>query len=58
MQRFLITVTTINFSGLVNPTVTNLFLKSDGTISNLNGFGTVSGARDPRIMQLAMRFVF
>jgi hypothetical protein len=50
--------TTVNFSGLVNPTVTNLFLKPDGTINNLNGFGTVSGARDPRIMQLAMRFVF
>jgi len=50
--------TTVNFSGLTNPTVTNLFLKPDGTINNLNGFGTVSGARDPRIMQLAMRFVF
>jgi pullulanase/glycogen debranching enzyme len=49
---------TVNFSGLVNPTVTNLFLKPDGTINNLNGFGTVSGARDPRIMQLALRFVF
>lgn len=49
---------TVNFSGLVNPTVTNLFLKADGSINNLNGFGTVNGARDPRIMQLAMRFVF
>jgi len=50
--------TTVNFSGLNNPTVTNLFLKADGSINNLNGFGTVSGARDPRIMQLVMRFVF
>jgi hypothetical protein len=29
-----------------------------GTINNLNGFGTVSGARDPRIILLVMRFVF
>jgi hypothetical protein len=50
--------TTVNFSGLTNPTVTNLFLKPNGTINDLNGFGTVSGARDPRIMQLVMRFVF
>ncbi|HEV3198968.1 MAG TPA: hypothetical protein VGZ73_13720, partial [Bryobacteraceae bacterium] len=49
---------TVNFSGLVNPTVTNLYLKPDGTVNNLNGFGTVNGARDPRIMQLAMRLVF
>jgi hypothetical protein len=39
-------------TGNANPTVTNLFLKPNGTINNLNGFGTVSGARDPRIMQL------
>jgi hypothetical protein len=34
------------------------FSKPNGTINNLNGFGTVSGARDLRIMQLAMRFVY
>ncbi len=49
---------TLNLSGLVNPVATNLYLKSDGTINNKNGFGTVSGARDPRIMQLGMRFQF
>ena len=37
--------TNSNFSRLSNPTVTNLFLKADGTINNLNGFGTVNGAR-------------
>jgi hypothetical protein len=30
---------------------------SPGAINNLIGFGTVRGARDRRIMQLAMRFV-
>jgi hypothetical protein len=49
---------TLNFSGLNNPTMTNLYLKSDGTVNNINGFGTVSAARDPRIMQLGMRFVY
>ena len=49
---------TINYSGLVNPTITNLYLKSDGTVNNINGFGTVSGARDPRIMQLVARIQF
>jgi len=49
---------TLNFSGLNNPTMTNLYLKADGSVNNINGFGTVSGARDPRIMQLVMRFQF
>ena len=39
-------------------TPTNLYLKADGTINNINGFGTVNGARDPRIMQLVVRLVF
>ena len=49
---------TLNFSGLTNPTMTNLYLTSAGAINNKNGFGTVSAARDPRIMQLGMRFQF
>ncbi len=49
---------TINFKSLTDPTVTNLPFKADGTINNINGFGTVSGARDPRIMQLVVRIVF
>ncbi len=49
---------TLNFSGLTNPTKTNLYLKADGTVNNINGFGTVNGARDPRVMQLGMRFQF
>ncbi len=49
---------TLNFSSLTNPTPTNLYLKADGSINNKNGFGTVSGARDPRIMQLMLRLQF
>jgi hypothetical protein len=49
---------TLNFTSLTNPTPTNLPFKADGTVNNINGFGTVSGARDPRIMQLVIRVVF
>jgi hypothetical protein len=49
---------TINFSGLTNPTVTNLPYNSSGALVNRNGFGTISGARSPRIMQLVVKFVF
>jgi len=41
-----------------NPTITNLPFKADGSLNNINGFGTVNGARDPRIMQLVARFRF
>jgi hypothetical protein len=50
--------TTLNFSALPNPTPTNLYLKPDGTVNNINGFGTVNGARDPRILQTMIRFQF
>ena len=49
---------TINYRSLTDPTPTNLYLKPDGTVNDKNGFGTVSGARDPRIMQLVVRFRF
>jgi hypothetical protein len=39
-------------------TPSNLYLNPNGTVNNINGFGTVSGARDPRIMQLVVRVVF
>ena len=50
--------TTINFSGLSNPTPTNLPFNSSGQLSNLIGFGSVSGVRSPRILLLAARFFF
>jgi hypothetical protein len=49
---------TLNFSSLTNTSPTNLYLRPDGTVNNINGFGTVSGARDPRIIQLGARIVF
>jgi hypothetical protein len=49
---------TVNYASLTNPTPTNLYLKADGTVNNLNGFGTVNGSRNPRIMQLVVRLQF
>jgi hypothetical protein len=49
---------TLNFASLTNPKPTNLYLNANGTVNNINGFGTVSGARDPRIMQLVVRLQF
>ncbi len=48
----------LNISSLTNGTYTNLYKNTDGTINNKNGFGTVNGARDPRIMQLLVRLQF
>jgi hypothetical protein len=51
---------TLNVTSLTNPTPTNLPFDANGNFipANRNGFGTVSGARDPRILQLVARFVF
>jgi hypothetical protein len=49
---------TVTYSSFTNLTPTNLYLKADGTVNNINGFGTVNGARDPRIMQLVVRLQF
>ncbi len=49
---------TLNFANLTNPNPTNLAFDSAGNLVNKNGFGTVSGARDPRILQTVIRFTF
>jgi hypothetical protein len=49
---------TLSFASLTNLTPNNLPFNPDGTLRDKNGFGTVSGARDPRIMQLVARFQF
>ncbi len=49
---------TINFNRLTDFTVTNRTLNLDGTINNRNGFGSVSAAQNPRIIQLVARFRF
>jgi hypothetical protein len=50
----------LNFSSITNLTPTNLPFDASGNfvIANKNGFGTVNGARDPRILQMVARFVF
>ena len=48
----------LNFSGLTNPAPTNLPLDSSGKLANIGGFGSVSGVRDPRILQAVIKFVF
>jgi hypothetical protein len=53
---------TINFTcGGVNCatwTATNLPYDATGKLVNKTGFGTVSGIRGPRVLQLVARFVF
>ena len=50
----------LNFASLTNLTPNNLPFDANGNFinANRNGFGTVSGVRDPRILQLVARFVF
>src|SRR5215831_576586 len=50
----------LNFASLTNLTPTNLPFDAAGNFNNgnRNGFGTVSGVRDPRILQMVARFIF
>jgi len=41
-----------------NYRVTSAYLNANGTVNNINDFGTVSGARDPRKLQLSTRITF
>lgn len=47
----------INFAGINNPTITNPAINANGTL-NKTGFGTVSGARGARVLQIVARFSF
>jgi hypothetical protein len=50
---------TANFASLADRvTITNLPYDANGNLVNRNGFGTVSGVRNPRQLQLVMRFSF
>lgn len=50
----------LNFASLSNLAPTNLPYDANGNFinGNRNGFGTVNGVRDPRILQMLARFVF
>ncbi|HEV2498169.1 MAG TPA: hypothetical protein VGY31_01140 [Terriglobia bacterium] len=49
---------TINYAGLNNPTIGNLPYNASGQLTNLFGFGAISGVRSPRILMLVAKFVF
>lgn len=51
---------TANFANLTSSTITNLptFNTATGQWSNIGGFGAVTAVRDPRILQLLVRFQF
>ncbi len=49
---------TIQFRSLTDPTITNLPYDSSGNLVNQNGFGTITGVRPPRTLQLVTRFTF
>lgn len=49
---------TIDFSGLTNPTVTNLPYNSSGGVVNTSGFGAVSGTQPARVLQLVAKMRF
>jgi hypothetical protein len=49
---------TINFASLTDPTITNLPYNSSGQLVNQNGFGSITGVRPPRTLQLVTRFTF
>ena len=49
---------TANFASAGSTTITNLPYDSAGNLVNRNGFGTVSGVRNPRQLQLMFRFSF
>jgi hypothetical protein len=49
---------TVNFRSITDATITNLPYDADGNLVNRNGFGTVSGVRPPRQLQLVTRIIF
>jgi hypothetical protein len=44
--------------GINDATPTNLPFDANGNLINKTGFGTVSGSRNPRVMQVVARFSF
>jgi hypothetical protein len=48
----------LSLSSLTNPVPTNLPFNSSSQLVNITGFGSVSGVRDPRVLQIVAKFVF
>ncbi|MBA2524554.1 MAG: hypothetical protein H0V18_02050, partial [Pyrinomonadaceae bacterium] len=49
---------TLNVNNLIELRPTNLPFDAAGNLVNRNGFGTINGVRDPRILQMVARFQF
>jgi hypothetical protein len=49
---------TVSFAGLNDPTITNLPYDAAGNLVNQNGFGSITGVRPPRTIQLVTRLSF
>jgi hypothetical protein len=49
---------TVTFASLSDPTITNLPYDESGNLVRYNGFGTISGVRPPRTIQLVTRLAF
>jgi hypothetical protein len=49
---------TLNVTSLTNPTPTNLATDANGNITNIRGFGAVTGVAAARTVQLLVRFQF
>ena len=49
---------TVNFASLTDRTITNLPYNAQGTLTQRNGFGTISGVAPPRTLQLVTRLTF
>jgi hypothetical protein len=49
---------TVNFASLTDKTITNLPYNAQGTLTQRNGFGTISGVAPPRTLQLVTRLTF
>lgn len=48
----------IQYQSYTDHTITNLPYDASGKLVNQNGVGTISGVRNPRQLQLMMRFAF
>jgi hypothetical protein len=48
----------LTYSSITGTVPTNLPYNSGGALTNINGFGTVSGVRAARVIQLVAKFVF
>jgi hypothetical protein len=56
--QFITVNSTANFSAPGSSTITNLPYNSAGQLTNINGFGTISGVAPPRTIQVMGRFSF